>query len=150
MIGPRVPVVENMVARARGKTCKRSGGPPFDVPIKHHDALGNYMRHVKRKSETLNEVFNSHMELYWSGIDALTMEDVEMKRKALSNGCRDPYDRQFRIMAHLLRFLARTESGRGGSKFSPQRSVVPTGVESFLERYVHDVFEHFSLSGLRR
>jgi len=132
----------------RSELWGRTYRPSFDVPPEHHAALGNYMRHVKRKNGTLSEVFNSHMELYWSWIDAgLAMEDVEMKRKALTNGYGNPDDKQFRTMAHLLRFLARTEAGRGGSKFPPQRGVVPTAVELFFERYVHDSFEHFSLSG---
>lgn len=126
----------------------RRYSPSFDVPAEHHDALANYMRHVKKKSGALKEVFASHMELYWSWIDAgLAMEDIEMKRKSITDGYRSPDGNQFRTMAHLLRFLARTPSGRGASKFPPQRGEVPTAVESFFEEYVHDSFEHFSLTG---
>ena len=33
------------------------------------------------------------------------------------------------------------------SRFPPKRGAVPAEVEMFFERYVHDSFEHFSLTG---
>ncbi|MGY0611846.1 T6SS phospholipase effector Tle1-like catalytic domain-containing protein [Luteimonas sp. A501] len=122
--------------------------PSFDVSTTHRDALSAYMQHVKKKSGTLQEVFASHMELYWSWIDSgLAMEDIEMKRNALPNGHRNPADKSLRTMAHLLRYQARTKAGRGAQKFPPQGGVVPAPVEAFFEKYIHDSFEHFSMTG---
>ncbi|PKO37491.1 MAG: hypothetical protein CVU33_12875 [Betaproteobacteria bacterium HGW-Betaproteobacteria-6] len=53
----------------------------------------------------------------------------------------------FRIMRHLLTFLARTPEGRGNAKAAPKKGAVDAAVEHFYENYVHDSFEHFSLTG---
>lgn len=122
--------------------------PSFEVAPEHHQALDGYLRCVSQKHGLLSAVFASHMELYWAWIDAgLAMEDIQLKREELEGGFRSPDDKALRTMAHLLRFQARTREGRGASRFPPRRDAVPAEVEMFFERYVHDSFEHFSLSG---
>ena len=122
--------------------------PSFDVATEHRKALDGYLACVGRKHGLLTEVFASHMELYWDWIDSgLAMEDIQMKSEGVDGGYRSSDARSFRTMAHLLRFRARTREGRGASRFPPKRGAVPAEVEMFFERYVHDSFEHFSLTG---
>lgn len=125
--------------------------PGFDVPPEAHQALSAYLGNVRKRSGLLREVFEAHMELYWAWIDSgLAIEDAHMKREALPRPSRNrqaPGSRQFLTMAHLLRHQARTAEGRGAFGSSPDRGVVPEEVEEFFETYVHDSFEHFSMTG---
>ena len=125
--------------------------PSFDVPPATHRALSAYIGHVRQSSGRLRDVFEAHMELYWAWIDSgLAIEDAHMKREALPRASRQrpaPGSRQFVTMAHLLRHRARTMQGRGAPGAAPDRKAVPREVEDFLETYVHDSFEHFSMSG---
>jgi hypothetical protein len=125
--------------------------PSFNVPPRVHQALAAYMGKVRQTSGRLSDVLQAHMELYWAWIDSgLAIEDAHMKREALPRPSRRrpaPGSRQFVTMAHLLRHRARTVQGRGSPQAAPDRDVVPGEVEDFLETYVHDSFEHFSMSG---
>lgn len=128
--------------------------PSFNVPATAHTALRNYMGQVRKQSGTLQQVMSSHMDLYWNWIDAgLAMQDTEQKRAALhprDNAAQAKLDKQLMTMQHLLRSDARTARGRMGPEFRDTRHpapVVPTEVEYFFENYVHDSFEHFSLTG---
>lgn len=119
----------------------------FEVADAHHQAFEGYMKGVKTKSGSLNEVITSHMELYWAWIDAgLAMEDLKQKRQALPNGYRNPDDKPLRLMQHLLMSEGRTRAARSGDPKFVKRTV-PAEVEHFFENYVHDSYEHFSLSG---
>lgn len=125
--------------------------PSFDVPQETRTALSGYMRHVRKHAGLLREVFEAHMELYWAWIDSgLAIEDANAKREALPRPSRNrpaPGGRPFLTMAHLLRSRARTAEGRGALRFPPVRNAVPAEVEDFFETYVHDSFEHFSMTG---
>lgn len=125
--------------------------PSFDVPAAVTQALNAYMAHVTVRAGLLRAVFEAHMAAYWAWIDSgLAIEDAHAKREALTGGARNrpaPNSRQFRTMAHLYRSLARTRAGRGAMSAAPVRDTVPAAVEAFFETYVHDSFEHFSLSG---
>ncbi len=117
----------------------------FDVPQAAIKSLSAYMA-VVNPSGSVSKHFQAHMDHYWRWIDAgLAYEDVAQKRKA-HKGNRDR-EEDFRIMHHLLTYLARTPEGRGSSKAPPKQGVVDAAVEGFLETYVHDSFEHFSMTG---
>jgi len=117
----------------------------FDVPEAATKALSNYLAAIKPSGSILSH-FQTHMTHYWRWIDAgLAVEDVEQKRSRYK-GNKDR-EEDFRIMRHLLKFLARTAEGRGSPKAPPKQGAVNQAVEHFLENYVHDSFEHFSLSG---
>ncbi|TWI04767.1 putative alpha/beta hydrolase family protein DUF2235 [Luteimonas cucumeris] len=125
----------------------------FDVPAEIHEAHSQYMRHVSHASGTLQEVMSAHMRLYWAWIDSgLAMQDADEKRVRIhaKGRSRTETDKQLIVMQHLLRHRARTAQGRLGSQarnadFLPE-TVAPE-VEHFFEKYVHDSFEHFSVSG---
>lgn len=118
----------------------------FDVPQPAIQALNNYISAVGPSGNVLNH-FQAHMDQYWRWIDAgLAAEDVEQKRQTYRGN--KEREKDFQIMGHLLAYLARTPEGRGGSKkFPPKRGAVPVAVEYFFENYVHDSFEHFSMTG---
>lgn len=125
--------------------------PSFHVPGAAQTSLAAYLRHVRKQTGRMREVFEAHMELYWAWIDAgLAIEDAQIKREALRQGGssrRPPGSKQYLTMAHLLRHSARTPQGRGAFGFPPSNDAVPVEVEHFFETYVHDSFGHFSLSG---
>lgn len=117
----------------------------FDVPDAAKKSLANYIAAVKPSGNVISH-FQAHMAHYWKWIDSgLAMKDVEEKN-ARYRGNKDRED-DFRIMRHLLKFLARTPEGRGGFQTPPKQGSVDQAVEHFLENYVHDSFEHFSLNG---
>ncbi|AKO01576.1 DUF2235 domain-containing protein [Xanthomonas oryzae pv. oryzicola] len=120
----------------------------YDVPSTHHAALKSYMANVKKTSGPINEVMTSHMELYWGWIDSgLAMQDLEQKRAALPDGYRNPNDKSLRVMEHLLQSDGRTRAARSGIPDPSSKQTVAPEVEYFFENYVHDAYEHFSLSG---
>ncbi|AVY67225.1 T6SS phospholipase effector Tle1-like catalytic domain-containing protein [Xanthomonas translucens] len=130
------------------KLWKSFYGPSYDVPAAHHSALKNYMNNVKKTSGPINEVMTSHMELYWGWIDSgLAMQDLEQKRAALPDGYRNPSDKSLRVMEHLLQSDGRTRAARSGIPDPSSKQTVAPEVEYFFENYVHDAYEHFSLSG---
>lgn len=117
----------------------------YDVPEAAIKALNDYIAVVQPSGNVLSH-FQAHMTHFWNWIDAgLAFEDVEQKRSR-HKGNKDR-EEDFRIMRHLLTYLARTAEGRGVPKAPPKPGAVPQAVEHFLENYVHDSFEHFSLSG---
>lgn len=119
--------------------------PSFDVSQSAAKSLNDYISAVKPSGD-VRQHFQAHMDQYWRWIDAgLAIEDVANKRKVFK-GDKDRED-DFRIMWHLLSNLARTPEGRGAGKLPPKREAVQTDVESFYEGYVHDSFEHFSMTG---
>ena len=117
----------------------------FNVPNTAIKSLNDYIAVVK-PSGSLQNHCQAHMDHYWKWIDSgLAIEDVE-KKKNVFKGNRERED-DFRIMRHLLTFLARTPEGRGNAKAAPKKGAVDAAVEHFYENYVHDSFEHFSLTG---
>lgn len=117
----------------------------FDVPSTAQKSLNDYIAAVK-PSGSMMQHFHTHMDHYWRWIDSgLAMEDVIQKSQTFK-GNKERED-DFRIMKHLLSFLARTAEGKGQSKGAPKRDGVPATVESFFENYLHDSFEHFSATG---
>ncbi|MDR1994169.1 DUF2235 domain-containing protein [Azonexus sp.] len=120
--------------------------PSFDVPQSVIQALNHYMAAVGPSGNVVQH-FQVHMDQYWRWIDAgLAVEDVEQKRKAYQGNKKR--EKEFQVMRHLLTCLARTPEGRGsGANFPPKRGAVAAPVEHFFENYVHDSFEHFSMTG---
>lgn len=119
--------------------------PSFDVPDAAIKSLNDYISVVKPAGSLQNH-YQAHMDYYWKWIDSgLAIEDVEQKKKTYKGNSEREDD--FRIMRHLLTFLARTPEGRGSAKFGPKKGAVDVAVENFFENYVHDSFEHFSLTG---
>lgn len=125
----------------------------FDVSQATHDAHRKYMRQVARHSGPLQEVMRAHMELYWAWIDAgLAMQDAGEKRTrigASAAGRRSEAFKELGVMQRLLRHKARSARGRSGLNVpgGGSASGVAPDVEHFFENYVHDSFEHFSMSG---
>jgi len=125
----------------------------FDVPSSTRTALSHYMKHVQKPSGPLADVFASHCALYHKWIDAgLAVEDADTRLDAARSQRNTPGGRErFNeavVEYHLKSNLAKTPRGRGASiSGGPDRKAVPPEVESFFERYVHDSFQHFSLSG---
>lgn len=118
--------------------------PSFDVPAEATTALNNYMAEIK-PSGTIQQHFDAHMAQYWAWIDAgLAAEDIKQKRTARSAGA--PV-KELHTMSHLLRHQARTAAGRGQYGNGPARNAVKPAVEKMFEHYVHDSFEHFSMTG---
>lgn len=116
----------------------------FDVPAEATTALNNYMAEIK-PSGSIQQHFDAHMKQYWAWIDAgLAAEDIKQKRTARSAGA--PVH-ELHTMSHLLRHQARTAAGRGQYGNSPARNAVKPAVEKMFEHYVHDSFEHFSMTG---
>lgn len=120
----------------------------FDVPSEATAALKNYMKHVKSPGPLMGDAFDAHMQLYWAWIDAgLALEDAEVKRGSAKAGSKESTETSLRTMAHLLRYSARTKAGRGVANSLPLSGAIPAAVEALFETYVHDSFEHFSVSG---
>lgn len=117
----------------------------FDVPDTAIKSLNDYIAAVK-PAGSLQKHLQAHMDHYWRWIDSgLAIEDVSKKRQALKGDKAREDD--FQIMNHLLSNLARTPEGRGAGMFPPKREAVAAAVEGFFEHYVHDSFEHFSMTG---
>lgn len=126
--------------------------PSFDIPAEAVTALNGYLAAVK-PSGTLRQHFEAHMTPYWAWIDSgAAMQDIQSKKAALANDAqrKDELHR----MAFILGYEARTPQGRGqeealrassanASKIDPP----PEPVASFFKTYVHDSFEHFSMTG---
>ena len=122
----------------------------FNVEQPTRDAFSAYMKHVKNQAGPIDAVFRSHCDLYRAWIDAgLAMEDVRQNLGAArANGSRGVRVDEALVQQHLLSNLARTPRGRGATiGGGPQRGAVAPEVETFFENYVHDSFQHFSLSG---
>ncbi len=121
--------------------------PSFDLPPSHKAALDRYLAKVPKREGSLRDVIESHMTLYWGWIDSgLAMQDLEQKRAALPDGYHNPDDKSLRLMQQLLLSKGRTRAARSGDLKHSNISVSPD-VEHFFENYVHDSYEHFSLSG---
>lgn len=122
----------------------------FGVEQSTKDAFSSYMKHVKTQAGPIQAVFQSHCDLYQAWIDSgLAIEDVRQNLTAArANAAQGQRVSEAVVQQHLLSNLARTPRGRGAMiGGGPQRSAVPPEVESFFENYVHDSFQHFSLSG---
>jgi Uncharacterized alpha/beta hydrolase domain (DUF2235) len=122
----------------------------FGVEQPTRDAFVSYMEHVETQAGPIEAVFRSHCDLYRAWIDAgLAMEDVQQNLSAArTNGSQSPRVDEAVVQQRLLSSLARTPSGRGEAiSGGPQRGAVAPEVERFFENYVHDSFQHFSLSG---
>lgn len=124
----------------------------FDVPAHVQKDFQGYMGHLARQSGSLPEVLAAHTALYWAWIDAgLAIDDAEQKIAAAGKtGDRDLMEQLVRMRTFLMH-EARTRRGKSGSD-DPYASndkviAVPPAVEKFFETYVHDSYEHFSLSG---
>ncbi|WP_238973970.1 hypothetical protein, partial [Acinetobacter baumannii] len=52
-----------------------------------------------------------------------------------------------RVMEHLLQRDGRTRAARSGIPDPSSKQTGAPEVEYFFENYVHDAYEHFSLSG---
>ena len=120
--------------------------PSFDVPQPDIDALSKYLQ-IVRPSGSVQAHFEAHMTHYWRWIDSgLAIEDVRENQAAARAANDRTRMEDARIQQHLLRNLARTRTGRGGPRTEATPTVDPA-VEHLFENYVHDSFEHFSLSG---
>jgi hypothetical protein len=118
--------------------------PSFEVMPATKKAWSDYQPHLSVQAGPIDRVIHAHLTLYRAWLDAgLAMEDAMAKRKAVSVGSdeADALGRQ----RHLYQFLLKSQRGRTGEK--PLRGGVPAGVENLFENYVHDSFEHFSLTG---
>lgn len=124
--------------------------PSFDVAPETKAALSSYMRNVNKPAGPMQEVFASHCALYQAWIDAgLAIEDAQSRTNQARGkpAQRERLDEAL-VEQHLLTNLARTPRGRGATVGGgPVRDTVPPSVEDFFQRYVHDSFQHFSLSG---
>lgn len=121
----------------------------FDVPPTAIKALNAYIAAVK-PSGSVQQHFEAHMKHYWDWIDAgLAADDIHAKKKQLNPKAADYAARKedLKVMRHLLFFEARTEPGRRAPDVPAKQGAVPAAVEHLLENYVHDSFEHFSVSG---
>lgn len=114
------------------------------------DTFNAYMKNVQQPAGSLDKVLESHCKLYRDWIEAgLAMEDVrENLAAARSADPRSEHVKAALVQQHLLQNLARTPRGRGASvNGGPARGTVPSEVEQLFENFVHDSFQHFSLSG---
>jgi hypothetical protein len=124
--------------------------PSFDVHPSTKSSLASYLRNVAKPAGPMNEVFASHCALYQAWIEAgLAMEDADTR---VSQARNRPEQRarldEALVERHLLTNLAHTPRGRGAAVAGgPIRDTVPPAVEDFFQRFVHDSFQHFSLSG---
>jgi uncharacterized protein (DUF2235 family) len=123
--------------------------PSFGPPDSLFAAFRAYMAQVKKPSGPLDQVLASHNELYRAWIDSGraigdTRENLGQARQANDATRRD----EALVQQHLLTNLARTPQGRGATAGlkTPAPAVHPDA-EHFFENYVHDSFQHFSLSG---
>jgi len=124
----------------------------FHVPAKVKQDFQAYMAHVGRKSGSLSEVLAAHIALYWAWIDAgLAIDDAEQKMAIARKKENQDVVEQLGRMHLFLMLEARTRRGGHGSKdrYAGNDKViaVPAAVEKFFETYVHDSYEHFSLTG---
>ena len=129
--------------------------PSFEIPPEAVTALNGYLAAVK-PSGTLRQHFEAHMTPYWAWIDSgLAMQDIQSK-KAVFAGDAKRRD-EFRRMEFILRYEARTLQGRGQNdtpldepmtfKSSAKAAPPVEPVATFFKTYVHDSFEHFSMTG---
>jgi len=129
--------------------------PSFDIPAEAVTALNGYLAHVK-PSGTLRQHFEAHMTPYWAWIDSgLAMQDIQSKKAVFAGDAkrRDEFSR----MEFILRYEARTLQGRGQNdtpldepmtfKSSAKAAPPAEPVATFFKTYVHDSFEHFSMTG---
>ena len=134
---------------------KKIHKPSFDIPLETVSSLNNYLASVN-PSGTLPQHFEAHMKPYWAWIDSgLAMQDIQSKKAAFSNDAQRKDE--FRRMEFILRYEARTSQGRGQNdtpfdepiSFKASTKVSPPAepVASFFKTYVHDSFEHFSMTG---
>lgn len=124
---------------------QREFGPSFNVTGDARAALSKYMKDVDPKG-SLGQHMQAHMAKYWAWIDSgKAIHDVEAKRKALSK--QPDREAELQRMQHLLRFLARTQAGRGQGAGKATEIAVSDACVNLFSRYVHDSFEHFSAFG---
>jgi uncharacterized protein (DUF2235 family) len=122
----------------------------FNVEQSTRDAFSGYMKYVTKQSGELRAVFQSHCDLYQKWIDAgLAIEDADQKLKAArANPNLSSRADAIATERFLLSNLARSRKGRGATiDGPPDHRAVPAEVELLFENYVHDSFQHFSLSG---
>lgn len=118
--------------------------PSFDVPDTATAALKSYMAEVKPSGSVVQH-FKAHMDAYWKWIDSgQAIADVEHKRKTLTGPTLEENRSAFKTIAFILSMLARTNQGKTGT---PITNEVGPPVANLLSNYVHDSFEHFSLTG---
>lgn len=114
------------------------------------DTFNAYMKNVRVPAGPLDKVLESHCKLYRDWIEAgLAIEDVrENLAAARSANPRSERVEEALVQQHLLSNVARTPRGRGATiQGGPTRGAIPAAVEHLFENFVHDSFQHFSLSG---
>ncbi|MBS1157253.1 MAG: hypothetical protein H6R07_3177 [Proteobacteria bacterium] len=118
--------------------------PSFDIPKSVKTDLSAYLAETK-PAGAMQDHIRAHMNQYWAWIDSgLAYADTQIKLKAKPDAANQ---KALRTMAFLLSTLARTPSGRGAATASPVPGMVPAAAQRFFSTYVHDAFEHFSISG---
>lgn len=118
--------------------------PSFDVPDSATAALKSYMAEIK-PSGSVDQHFKAHMDAYWKWIDSgQAQSDVQQKQSALRGSDLEENRKALHTMSWLLSCLARTTQGKTGK---PITNAPSQPVANFLSQYVHDSFEHFSLTG---
>ncbi|SFZ79563.1 T6SS phospholipase effector Tle1-like catalytic domain-containing protein [Chitinimonas taiwanensis] len=123
---------------------KKLYSPSFNVPDTALRTLNNYMA-VTKPSGTIPSHFEAHTKQYWAWIDSgMAKADVEAKIKTSTNA---EDLKALRRMAFLLSILARTPRGKGAKIEPPDRKMISPAVGDMFSTYVHDSFEHFSVSG---
>lgn len=118
--------------------------PSFDVAASIRQDLDAYLAVVQPKGDMRSHM-QAHMQQYWSWIDSgLAHADTQIKLKAQP----DANNRKaLQTMAFLLNNLARTPAGRGAASVPADTTALAPAARHFFSTYVHDSFEHFSLSG---
>jgi uncharacterized protein (DUF2235 family) len=119
--------------------------PSFDVSSEARGVLSKYMKEVDPKG-SLGQHMQAHMARYWAWIDSgKAIQDVEAKLKALSK--QTERQAELQRMHHLLKFLPRTQAGRGQGAGKAVDISVSDACSKLFSGYVHDSFEHFSATG---
>lgn len=118
--------------------------PSFALSESVKTDLYAYLAETK-PAGAVHDHIQAHMNQYWAWIDSgLAYADTQIKLKTKPDTANQ---KALQTMAFLLSILARTPSGRGAASAPPTPGIVPTAAQRFFSTYVHDAFEHFSISG---